>query len=37
MREEKLGSFRIADEFQANVYRNHTLIRFGMREPSAGL
>jgi hypothetical protein len=38
MREEKLGSFRIADEFQANIYRlNYTLIRFGTRETSAEL
>jgi signal transduction histidine kinase len=38
MQEEKLGSFRIADEFQANIYRlNYTLIRFGTRETSAEL
>jgi len=38
MQEERLGSFRIADEFQANIYRlNYTLVRFGMRERSVEL
>jgi signal transduction histidine kinase len=33
MEEEKLGSFRIADEFQTYIYRlNYTLVRFGTRE-----
>ena len=37
MEEERLG-FRIADEFQANIYRlNNTLVRFGMREASVEL
>jgi hypothetical protein len=36
--EERLGSFRIADEFQANIYRlNYTLVRFGTREAGAEL
>jgi signal transduction histidine kinase len=36
--QESLGSFRIADEFQANIYRlNYTLVRFGTREASAEL
>jgi signal transduction histidine kinase len=36
--EERLGSFRIADEFQANIYRlNYTLARFGTREAGAEL
>jgi signal transduction histidine kinase len=38
MREESLDSFRIADEFQENIYRlNYTLVRFGTRKTSAEL
>jgi signal transduction histidine kinase len=38
IQEEGLGSFRIADEFQANIYRlNYTLVRFGTREAGAEL
>jgi signal transduction histidine kinase len=38
MEEERLGSFRIADEFQENIYRlNNTLVRFGTREAGAEL
>jgi len=38
IQEESVGSFRIADEFQASIYRlNYTLLRFGTRETSAEL
>jgi len=38
VQEESVGSFRIADEFQASIYRlNYTLLRFGTRETSAEL
>jgi signal transduction histidine kinase len=38
IQEESVGSFRIADEFQASIYRlNYTLLRFGTRETGAEL
>ena len=38
IQEESVGSFRIADEFQASIYRlNYTLLRLGTRETSAEL
>jgi signal transduction histidine kinase len=38
IQEESVGSFRVADEFQASIYRlNYTLLRFGTRETSAEL